>query len=324
MSNQIFAYITHHAGAADDTALELITAAKKIDPEAQVTAVVCGSGSELDSVCQEVAAAYPSVWKIDNPDVAYPNAEALRGLLTNVLPKEGIVLLPHDTFGMDLGPGLSVKLDSAYVTDVVDIEGADGDTLKTVRQEFGGQVYTHVNCDIASGAVITVRPGVFPAEESASASGQVEDKSSEAGSVQAKRKFLEVLEAEIGDVDITKEDVLVSIGRGIGEEDNLEVAQELAEAMGGVIACSRPIVDAKWMEKGRQVGTSGKTVKPKVYLALGISGSFQHMGGVKGNPFIVAVNNNPKAPIFQVADVGVVEDLMDFAPELTEKVGEMK
>jgi len=324
MSNQIFAYITHHGGKADDSALELISAAKKIDPEAKVTAVVCGSGGDLDGLCQEVAASYPVVWKIDNPDVAYPNAENIRGLLVNVLPKEGIVLLPHDTFGMDLGPGLSIKLDSAYVTDVVAIEGADGDTLKTVRQEFGGQVHTHVNCDIASGAVITVRPGTFQPDESKSASGQIEDKTSEAGSVEAKRKFLEVLEAEIGEVDITKEDVLVSVGRGIGDEENLEVVQELAEAMGGVVSCSRPIVDAKWMEKARQVGTSGKTVKPKVYLAMGISGSFQHMGGVKGNPFIVAVNNNPKAPIFQVADVGVVEDMVEFAEELTEKINELK
>jgi electron transfer flavoprotein alpha subunit len=123
-------------------------------------------------------------------------------------------------------------------------------------------------------------------------------------------------------VDITKEDVLVSIGRGIEDEENIELAQELAEAMGAVVSCSRPIVDAKWLEKSRQVGTSGQTVKPKVYMALGISGSFQHLGGLKGNPFILAVNKNPKAPIFQVADVGVEADILEFIPELTEKLGE--
>ena len=94
--------------------------------------------------------------------------------------------------------------------------------------------------------------------------------------------------------------------------------------MGAVVSCSRPIVDAKWLEKSRQVGTSGQTVKPKVYLALGISGSFQHLGGLKGNPYIVAVNKNPKAPILQVADVGIVEDLLDFVPVLTEKIQEGK
>jgi len=152
----------------------------------------------------------------------------------------------------------------------------------------------------------------------------VNEKSAEVGDIAAGRRFLEVVEAEVGDVDITKEDVLVSVGRGIEDEDNIEIAEELAEAIGAVVSCSRPIVDAKWLEKSRQVGTSGQTVKPKVYLALGISGSFQHLGGLKGNPFIVAVNKNPKAPIFQVADVGVVEDLLDFVPVLTEKIQEGK
>ena len=148
------------------------------------------------------------------------------------------------------------------------------------------------------------------------------DKSAEVGDLSANRRYIEVVEAEIGDVDITKSDVLVSVGRGIEDEDNIEVAEELADAIGAVVSCSRPIVDAKWLEKSRQVGTSGKTVKPKVYIALGISGSFQHMGGIKGSPFIVAVNKNPKAPIFQVADVGVVDDLLDFVPELTDKIKE--
>ena len=100
--------------------------------------------------------------------------------------------------------------------------------------------------------------------------------------------------------------------------------EELAEALGAAVSCSRPVVDAKWLEKSRQVGSSGKTVKPKVYLACGISGSFQHLAGIKGNPFIVAINKNPKAPIFQVADVGIVDDILEFLPELTNKVREMR
>jgi len=150
----------------------------------------------------------------------------------------------------------------------------------------------------------------------------VVDKSGDAGDLTVGRKYLEIVEAEVGDVDITKSEVLVSIGRGIEDEDNIEVAQELADAMGADVSCSRPIVDSKWLEKSRQVGTSGQTVKPKVYMAMGISGSFQHLGGIKGNPFMVAVNKNPKAPIFQVADVGVVADILEFMPELTEKISE--
>ena len=141
-----------------------------------------------------------------------------------------------------------------------------------------------------------MRSGSFRPDEAAPGERPRGRQIGEAVAPAARRRFVEVVQAEAGDVDITKEDVLVSVGRGIGDKENLPVAEELAQAMGAVVSCSRPVVDAKWLDKGRQVGTSGKTVKPKVYLALGISGSFQHMGGIKGNPFIVAVNKNPKAP----------------------------
>ncbi len=324
MAAQVFAYIEHKEGVADDTALELISAAKNIYPDVAPAAIVTGSGADLDTVCNDLSAAYAEVWKFDSEALAYPNAEVIRKLLVAVLPAAAVVLIPHDTFGMDLAPGLSIKLDSAFISDGVGFEGLEGGNLKVIRQEHSGQVSTHVKADISAGAVINIRPGVFQADESKSAAGQVIDKSSEIGELTANRRFLEVVEAEAGDVDITKEDILVSVGRGIEDQDNIEIVEMLAEAVGGVVSCSRPVVDAKWLEKARQVGTSGKTVKPKVYMALGISGSFQHLGGLKGNPFIVAVNKNPKAPIFQVADVGVVEDLLDFVPVLTEKIQEGK
>jgi electron transfer flavoprotein alpha subunit len=225
---------------------------------------------------------------------------------------------------MDLGPGLSIKMDAVYIPDVVGFDGLAGTTLKVVRQEFNGQASTHLACDIAGGAVIGIRSGSIPPDESQAAGGQVVDKSAQAGELSARRRFIEVLQAEVGDVDITKEEVLVSVGRGFGDKENISIADDLAKAMGAVVSCSRPVVDAKWLDKGRQVGTSGKTVKPKVYMALGISGSFQHMGGLKGNPFIVAVNKNPKAPIFQVANVGIVADVLEFVPALAEKIKKAK
>jgi electron transfer flavoprotein alpha subunit len=327
MGRQIFAYILHQKGVADDTALELVTAAGKIDPDASVTALVIGSGAELDAVCNEVAATYREVWKIDNAALSQPNAEIIRGLLVRNLPKGGIVLIPHEHFGMDLSPGLSIKLDAVYLPDVVAIEGIEGGTLKAVREEYSGMVSTHMNCDISSGAVLNIRPGAFQADERRNASGQVIDKTDGAmagGLPGSGRRFLEVVEAEVGDVDITKSEVLVSVGRGIEDVDNLEIAFDLAKAMGADVSCSRPIVDAKWLEKPRQVGSSGQTVKPKVYMACGISGSFQHLAGIKGNPFIIAINKNPKAPIFQVADIGIEADILDFLPELTEKIKELK
>jgi len=319
--SRIFAYIPHKSGVADDCAAELAAAAAKIDVSGKATAVVTGSGAELDSVAQALTGSFAEVWKIVDDALAYPNAELVRQALVNVLPAGAIVLLVHNHFGVDLSPGLSIKLNAAYVSDVLAIEGVEGNALKVVRQEFGGQVSTHVRCDIASGAVINIRPGAFKPSEPAPGGVVVEKP---AGALSAKRRYIETIVSESGDVDITKFPVLVSIGRGIGEQDNVSIAQELADAIGGAVSCSRPVVDAKWMEKSRQVGSSGKTVKPKVYLACGISGSFQHLAGLKGNPFIVAINKNPKAPIFRVADVGIVDDLLEFLPAMTEKVLEEK
>ena len=153
MAGQIFAYITHKAGKADDSALELATAAGKIYPDASMTAIVTGAGADLDAVCNEVAKSYQEVWKFDHDALAYPNGEAIRKLLVAVLPQNAILLAAHDTFGMDLCPGLSIKLDAVFAADIVDIEGLEGNILNVIRQEYSGQVSTHVTCDIVNGAV---------------------------------------------------------------------------------------------------------------------------------------------------------------------------
>jgi electron transfer flavoprotein alpha subunit len=321
---RIFAYIVHKGGIADDSAAELAAAAGKIDAGASPTAIVTGWGAELDAVCETLRASYAEVWKVSNQALAYPNAELIRKALVNIVPSGSIVLVPHAHFGIDLSPGLSIKLNSAYVSDVLGIDGVEGNWLKVVRQEFGGQVSTHVKCDISPGAVINIRPGAFKPQDSAPADGMVVDKSAEVGALAAGRRYLETVIAEAGDVDITKYPVLISVGRGIQEKDNVSIAEELAEVLGAAVSCSRPVVDAKWLPKSRQIGSSGQTVKPKVYMACGISGSFQHLAGIKGNPFIIAINKNPKAPFFQVADVGVVADILEFLPELTNKIREAR
>ena len=307
MTARIFAYIAHRNGMADDSGAELLAAAQRIDAAAKPTAIVVGSGKDVDVVCAGLCASYSEVFKVASDTLAYPNAELIRKALVKVIPQGSII-----------------KLNAAFVSDVMGIDGVDGSFLKVVRQEFGGQVSTHVRCDISSGAVVNLRPGAFKAVEGVPAAGTVVDKSVEVGVLTAGRRYVETITAETGDVDITKEPVLVSIGRGIQEKDNVAIAEELAVVMGAVVSCSRPVVDAKWLPKSRQVGSSGQTVKPKIYLACGMSGSFQHLAGLKGNPFIVAINKNPKAPIFQVADVGIIADILEFLPELTNKVKEAK
>ena len=323
MNRQIFAYNLHSKGAVDDSAAELAAAAKKIDPAAACIALVAGSGAELDAACATLRSSFSEIWTVSNDVLAHPNAELVRKALVKVVPAGSIVLAAHEHFGIDLSPGLSIKLNAAFVSDVLAIDGLEGNSLRVIRQEFGGQVSAHVLCDISSGAVITVRPGAFKPIDYVPSTATSVDKSAEVGPLTSGRRYLETIVADAGDVDITKHAVLVSIGRGIQEKDNVTIAQDLADALGAAVSCSRPVVDSKWLEQSRQVGSSGKTVKPKVYLACGISGAAQHLAGIKGNPLIVAINKNPKAPIFQVADVGIVDDLLEFLPELTNKVREL-
>lgn len=314
---RIYVYVSHRNGVPDDSGVELRAAARKIAPNQEPTAVVTGWGPSLDAAAESLIAHYPTVWKIARQELAYPNAELVRQALVAVLPPGCILLAAHDHFGVDLSPGLSVKLNAAYVPDVVGVESVSASSLLLVRQEIGGQVSTHVRCDLTSGAVLNIRSGAFAAPAASSVRGAAIDKSHEAGALQARRRYIRTVTADAGDIDITKYKLLVSVGRGIGEQDNIALAEALAEALGGAVSCSRPVVDAKWLEKSRQVGSSGKTVKPRVYLACGISGSFQHLAGIKSNPFIVAINKNPKAPIFQVADIGIIDDILEFLPALT-------
>ena len=324
MMPRIFSYVRHNGGVPDDMAIQLSAVAKRIDASAPLTAIVTGVGPELEQACEALRAIYQEVWKVSHVSLEHPSPESVGHLLSRVLPKGSVVLLSHDHFGIDIGPWLSVKLDGAYVADIVAIDHLDGANLKIMCQEFGGLFSTHVACDISAGAVITVRPGAFKTADPVPLSGVILDKSIDVPVLPSRRRYLDTVTAPAGDVDITKYDVLVSIGRGIQKPENIPIAEELATALGAAVSCSRPVVDAKWLDKSRQVGSSGATVKPKVYLACGISGQFQHLAGLKGSPFIVAINKNPHAPIFQVADIGVVADILEFLPEFTNKVREAK
>ena len=257
--------------------------------------------------------------------MGYPNAELIRKAIVKILPPGSIVLIPHDHFGIDVAPGLSIKLNAAFVSDVVEIDkrGRHEPSHSYARNSAGRSALMSAAIFLPA-RLSRCAPARSSPSEAPAINGLVVDKSGEVGTLSANRRYLQTVVAEAGDVDITKHNVLVSIGRGIQEKDNVGIAQELADVLGAAVSCSRPVVDAKWLEKSRQVGSSGKTVKPKVYLACGISGAFQHLAGIKGNPFIVAINKNPKAPIFQVADVGIVDDILEFLPELTNKIREMQ
>jgi electron transfer flavoprotein alpha subunit len=201
---------------------------------------------------------------------------------------------------------------------------AAGEAFSLTRQLYGGKVNATVSFLKKGPYMVTVRAGAFPVLEKGALPGEMVKLPSPLTDEGLARRFLQYVEAAVGEVDITQADILVSIGRGIKEADNIPLVKEFADAIGATLSCSRPVVDKKWLPKDRQVGTSGKTVKPKVYIAIGISGAFQHVAGMKGAGTVIAINKDPKAPIFGVATYGIVADLFKIVPVLKDKIKGLK
>jgi electron transfer flavoprotein alpha subunit len=189
------------------------------------------------------------------------------------------------------------------------------------RQQYGGKIDVRLTMRSTFGLLLTVRPGCLSAEPGQVAGTEIETVAAPPWPSPRRRRLLELVEAVTEDVDISAADILVAVGRGVGSEENLSAVQAFADAIGATLACSRPVADKGWLPKSRQVGTSGKVVRPKIYLALGISGAYQHAAGMRGAGTIIAVNTDPSAPIFDVAHYGIVADLFEVLPLLQERFG---
>jgi electron transfer flavoprotein alpha subunit len=240
----------------------------------------------------------------------------LAALIAQVQPE--YVLLPHTYQVRDFAPKLATRLGRVLVSDVVKLQ-ADG---TAVRQHFQGKLNSDYRFTGPGPRLLSIQAGAYRADGVPAGAPAIEPFAAEPGPVraQAEAPFRESSRA----VDLTAAEIIVSVGRGIQEKDNLILVEELAEALGAEIAASRPICDNGWLPMERQVGSSGQTVAPKLYLAVGISGAIQHLVGMKGAKSIVAINKDPNAPIFEVADYGVVGDLFEVVPALTEAINKLK
>jgi electron transfer flavoprotein alpha subunit len=242
---------------------------------------------------------------------AHVHAAALELLLEQERPD--VVLLGHTIDSLGFGPAVAAKLGLGFASDVTGM-GWDNGPIAT-RDGYAGKVQVELDFPGKETVLLMLRPGAFkPAEGSGHASVRSVDVTA-----QARTEHLGFREVEAGDVDITKADFLLSVGRGIEDKDALPQFEELATKLGATLSVSRPLVDTGWVTNARQVGQSGKTVKPRVYLALGISGAVQHVTGMQNADTIIAVNTDPEAPIFKVAHYGAVADLFDIAEELAEQ-----
>lgn len=283
---------------------ELIAFAEKM--AAETAMVLVGSDSALPQFAGKVYLADAAAVGEYNPDVH-------KQLILDVVAKEqpDMVAFSHSSYGWDLAPRVAFALKAAQVSEVVDV--VDGTMVVPV---CNAKLRRDVTVKTAK-TVVTLQAGAFGLTEEPSATPTVEKISVEAG---GKVRFTGYEQAEIGGVDLGKAKIIVSAGRGIGKPENVAMIAALAKALGGEYGASRPVVDSEWVEHNRQVGTTGQTVAPKLYLACGISGAIQHLAGMKKSEFIVAVNTDKDAPIGDVADVLVVADLKQFVPALTEKI----
>jgi electron transfer flavoprotein alpha subunit len=254
------------------------------------------------------------------------NSEAYKKILSGLIiqHRPSLVMMGHTSYGVDLAPRLATALNLPLATDCIDL-AFENDALVVTRQMFGGKVNVRATARKAETYIVTIRQATFaPERPTPAANGQIIEVASPLTEEITEKRFVQYVSPPPGGVDITAAEKLVGVGRGIKDLANVPLVEDLAKTLGAVVACSRPIVDKGWLPTDRQVGTSGKTVKPKLYIALGISGAFQHVLGMKGSDLIIAVNKDPKAPIFSFADYAVVEDLFKIVPSLKNKVYESK
>jgi electron transfer flavoprotein alpha subunit len=317
----IFVVVEHRQGEVRDITYEMLFKAAQLCRENShnLTAVILGGQNE--SFLDDIAPKADRVIVYEDESLKHFNGDLYREILKGLIEEHRpfLTLMGHTSWGMDLSPALSAKTGYPLATDCVDIL-VENDRPVVIRQIFSGKVFSRVSFKESEGYLISVRSGSFLPEEFEARKGKVIRNELPADLPVPRKKFVEFVDTAAGDVDICQADLLVSIGRGIGEEENIEELKELADVMGGTLSCSRPIVDKNWLPKYHQVGTSGKSVRPKVYLAFGISGAFQHVAGITGAGTVIAVNKDKKAPIFRVADYGVVDDLFNVAKALKEKL----
>jgi electron transfer flavoprotein alpha subunit len=304
-------------GALNRASWEALTCAQQLGGEV----VLLVAGQRIDAVVQELAAAdVREVTVVDQPALADYTADGYTAALAEALSAltPGIVLFPHTYQVRDFVPKLAARAGRTAITDVVAVR-QESDRVVCVRPMYQGKLMADVVASGGAPHIITVQAGAFRAADarrgSAAAPVRTLDITVDAGAIRQKPEppFQEARQA----VDLTQAERIVSVGRGIKEQANISVAQRLADALHAELAASRPICDAGWLPMDRQGGSSGQTVAPKLYVALGISGAIQHLVGMKGSQTIVAINKDADAPIFEVADYGIVGDLFEIVPALT-------
>jgi electron transfer flavoprotein alpha subunit len=322
----ILAVMEQRGGAWNRMSFETLAAAQQLAKELNTTASAAVLGDGVEGLAAELAGKQlDKVYAVEHPLLKDYTPDAyslvLRQLIAHAKPS--VVLFPHSYQVRDFLPKLAASLGKVAVSDVISHRIENGNVV-LVRQLFQGKINADVRFAGDMPHFASLQAGAYRADQVAAGSAAVEKFAPQIQAADIRTKPLELFRESQRAVDLSAAGIIVSVGRGIKEADNIPLVQKLADALGAELAASRPICDAGWLPMERQVGSSGQTVAPKMYMAIGISGAIQHLVGMKGSRIVVAINKDANAPIFEVADYGIVGDLFQIVPELIEAVNRAK
>ncbi len=326
MTKDLWVFVeTNEDGTAKNVGIELLTPGKMMAGKQGGALVAVVIGNNVDEAVKAASEhGADKVIVVEGPEYAHYTTDAYAIALCALVEKYGptSMLIGATNNGRDLGPRVSCRLHTGLTADctALDIDEESGNVAWT-RPAFGGNLMATILCPDHRPQIGTVRPGVFKKSDAGEAKAEIIKEDIHVDAKDIRTQVLELIkEADGENVDLEGADIIVSGGRGVGGPEGFEPVKALADALGGVVGASRAAVDAGWIAHAHQVGQTGKTVGPKLYIACGISGAIQHVAGMSGSDCIVAINKDPEAPIFDIADYGVVGNLFEVLPVLTEEI----
>jgi electron transfer flavoprotein alpha subunit len=315
----------HRRRSFRDITFEMLTKGKELSRKIGLDLTALLLGYNIKDLAKSLTKHATKVLVIDDARLENFNAETSQKILAHLILERTplLTLIGQTACGIDLAPSLAAELNMPLATDCIDVFFKE-DRLFVLRQMYGDRVRVKASLRLAKGYIVTLRPATFLVQEAEPLGGEIIEMSFPPLEYLSHTETLGYCEPAQGGIDIAAAEILVAVGRGIKDKEKLSIVEKLATALGGVLACSRPIVDKGWLPADRQVGISGKTVSPKLYLAVGISGAFQHLYGMKQSDLIISINKDSRAPIFRVAEYGVTKDLFKIIPALTNRIQKLK
>lgn len=321
MANKILAVLEQRDGVLKRSAFETVSAAFKIASELNLEAEAVVVGNEISNINDIGNYGISKVVHLKNADLANYSSSGYRDAIVNYATEvdADYIMLANTSLGKDLAPRLAVKIGAGCLMDCVKLDTTSGE-LTATRPVYAGKALVDVKFNSGK-KVITIRPNVFKAKSTDGSSVDVTVK--EVSSPNLKTRVVEFKKSE-GKLDVAEADIIVSGGRGMKGAEHFNLIEELADSLGAAVGASRAVVDAGWRPHGEQVGQTGKTVSPSLYVACGISGAIQHLAGMSSSKYIVAINKDKDAPIFNIADYGIAGDVFEILPALTEEIKKVK